>query len=118
MNDGFELAEVEKLLFQGGQFRPDELPLNEVENCYRFLEDFCSDKIIYGINTGFGPMAQWRVADRHLTALQYNIIRSHATGAGEPLPDLYLSIAGYSLSFPSMEVWAQAATLCSWPTSH
>ena len=62
MNDGFELAEVEKLLFQGGQLRPDELPLNEVENCYRFLEDFCSDKIIYGINTGFGPMAQWRVA--------------------------------------------------------
>ena len=60
MNDGFELAEVEKLLFQGGQLRPDELPLNEVENCYRFLEDFCSDKIIYGINTGFGPMAQWR----------------------------------------------------------
>lgn len=93
MNDGFELAEVEKLLFQGGQLRPDELPLNEVENCYRFLEDFCSDKIIYGINTGFGPMAQWRVADRHLTALQYNIIRSHATGAGEPLPDLYVKAA-------------------------
>ena len=29
--------------------------------------------MIYGINTGFGPMAQWRVDDRYLTDLQYNI---------------------------------------------
>lgn len=29
-------------------------------------------------------MAQWRISDRHLSELQYNIIRSHATGAGRP----------------------------------
>ncbi|MBP5319133.1 MAG: aromatic amino acid lyase [Paludibacteraceae bacterium] len=56
-----------------------------VERAYSFLEKFSTDKVIYGINTGFGPMAQYRVTDEHLQALQYNIIRSHSTGAGEPM---------------------------------
>lgn len=59
--------------------------LAEVENCYLFLKEFAKEKVIYGINTGFGPMAQWRVDDRYLSDLQYNIIRSHSTGAGQPL---------------------------------
>lgn len=59
---------------------------NEVRLCFEFLEKFSKDKVIYGINTGFGPMAQWRIDDNHLNELQYNIIRSHSTGAGEPLP--------------------------------
>ena len=59
---------------------------NDVQRCFEFLENFSKDKVIYGINTGFGPMAQWRIDDEHLNELQYNIIRSHSTGAGEPLP--------------------------------
>lgn len=59
---------------------------DEVRLCFEFLEKFSKDKVIYGINTGFGPMAQWRIDDNHLNELQYNIIRSHSTGAGEPLP--------------------------------
>lgn len=53
---------------------------------YEFLKEFSADKIIYGINTGFGPMAQYRVSDQNLLDLQYNIIRSHSTGQGNPLP--------------------------------
>lgn len=64
-----------------------------VEESYAFLKEFATDRVIYGINTGFGPMAQWRVSDAHLKELQYNIIRSHATGAGEPLEDLYVRAA-------------------------
>lgn len=67
--------------------------MTEVEKCYVFLREFVTDKVIYGINTGFGPMAQWRVDDYHLKELQYNIIRSHATGAGEPLSDLQVKSA-------------------------
>lgn len=58
-----------------------------LQDSYEFLKEFARDKVIYGINTGFGPMAQWRVADDHLKELQYNIIRSHSTGAGQPLGD-------------------------------
>lgn len=80
------LEQVEEVLFGGGRVAPQQQMLLEVEECYRFLEEFASDKVIYGINTGFGPMAQYRIDDGDLRALQYNIIRSHAAGAGEPLP--------------------------------
>ena len=64
-----------------------EEEMARVRKSYDFLKGFSSNKVIYGINTGFGPMAQWRVDDKYLKDLQYNIIRSHATGAGEPLDD-------------------------------
>ena len=56
--------------------------LESVEKCYRFLDSFQDGKIIYGINTGFGPMAQYKISDENLNKLQYNIIRSHSCGAG------------------------------------
>ena len=34
------------------------------------------------MNTGFGPMAQYRIEDKDQLALQYNIIRSHSSGMG------------------------------------
>lgn len=86
-NDVFSLAEVEKIVFDGKKLKLKESLQHEISECYEFLKEFSSDKIIYGINTGFGPMAQWRIHDDDLKALQYNIIRSHSTGAGEPLPD-------------------------------
>lgn len=52
-----------------------------VEASHRFLAGFSVDKVIYGINTGFGPMAQWRVAADDLRQLQYNIVRSHCCGS-------------------------------------
>ncbi|MDL2231397.1 aromatic amino acid ammonia-lyase [Porphyromonadaceae bacterium OttesenSCG-928-L07] len=87
------LEMVEKLLFQDEKLNTADLPTDEVVRCYEFLKSFSSKKIIYGINTGFGPMAQWRVDDQYLTDLQYNIIRSHSTGAGEALPDRYVKAA-------------------------
>jgi histidine ammonia-lyase len=84
---------VEDLLFSNKHLSLNDLPMEKIDRCYNFLKEFSSDKVIYGINTGFGPMAQWRVDDKFLKDLQYNIIRSHATGAGEPLPDLYVKAA-------------------------
>lgn len=87
------LDEVGRILFGEEQVVPQERMLREVEECHRFLAEFASDKVIYGINTGFGPMAQYRIDDENLRALQYNIIRSHATGAGEPLPEVCVRAA-------------------------
>lgn len=70
---------------------PDER--ERMIRCCDFLKEFAREKVIYGINTGFGPMAQWRIADDDLQALQYNIIRSHSTGAGEALPAEFVKAA-------------------------
>lgn len=59
-----------------------------VERSFRFLADFSVGKIIYGINTGFGPMAQYRISDADQVQLQYNLIRSHSSGMGNALNDL------------------------------
>ncbi|HEX6644647.1 MAG TPA: histidine ammonia-lyase [Gemmatimonadales bacterium] len=44
-----------------------------------------SGQTIYGINTGFGKLANVRVAPDQLEQLQVNLIRSHAAGVGAPL---------------------------------
>jgi histidine ammonia-lyase len=41
----------------------------------------------YGINTGFGLLAQTRIPDDQLTLLQRNLLLSHAAGIGPALPD-------------------------------
>ncbi len=41
---------------------------------------------MYGINTGFGKLANVRIASDQLDQLQVNLIRSHAAGVGDPLP--------------------------------
>ena len=81
---------VRSILYGAGQLEWDSAALRRIAESYDFLERFASNKIIYGINTGFGPMAKWRVSDDHLRDLQYNIIRSHATGMGEPLSDFFV----------------------------
>ncbi|MTC59336.1 histidine ammonia-lyase [Providencia rustigianii] len=45
------------------------------------------DKTAYGINTGFGLLANTRIASQDLQSLQRSIVMSHAAGIGEPLDD-------------------------------
>lgn len=45
------------------------------------------DKTAYGINTGFGLLANTRIATKDLQSLQRSIVMSHAAGVGEPLDD-------------------------------
>jgi len=44
------------------------------------------DEPVYGINTGFGSLADVKIAPHALGALQVNLLRSHAAGVGAPLP--------------------------------
>ncbi len=45
------------------------------------------DEAIYGVNTGFGSLARTRIAPADVQDVQTNIVRSHAAGVGEPLPE-------------------------------
>lgn len=46
-----------------------------------------SGQAVYGVNTGFGNLANVRIADADLETLQERLVLSHAAGVGEPLPD-------------------------------
>jgi histidine ammonia-lyase len=79
------LQDFREIVYDGQKISIDERVLNKVAKNHEFLRGFAANKIIYGINTGFGPMAQYRVSEENLIALQYNLIRSHSSGSGKPI---------------------------------
>ncbi|MDR1672980.1 MAG: aromatic amino acid ammonia-lyase [Bacteroidales bacterium] len=81
---------MEAILFNRELIELDAKVLDNVKAGFDFLRRFSEEKLIYGINTGFGPMAQYRVSDRFREQLQYNLIRSHSTGTGALLPEMYV----------------------------
>ncbi len=62
----------------------------QIQNQRDVLENAISDnKIIYGVNTGFGFLSQISIPKEQIINLQSNLIRSHACGVGERLsPEL------------------------------
>lgn len=55
------------------------------ERSRAFLDERIDKQVIYGVNTGFGPMATRVIGKDQRVELQYNLIRSHAMGMGEPV---------------------------------
>ncbi|PYJ44886.1 MAG: histidine ammonia-lyase, partial [Verrucomicrobia bacterium] len=45
------------------------------------------DAVVYGVNTGFGKLAEVRIGRHELRQLQLNLVRSHACGIGNPLSE-------------------------------
>jgi histidine ammonia-lyase len=74
-----------QILFNNEKICISDQAKKKVINSFNFLESFHQNKIIYGINTGLGPMAQYRIEDNDRINLQYNAIRSHASGCGQPV---------------------------------
>jgi len=92
-NSKFTLEDFYEILFLGKKLKISEKVITKVDDNYKFLKHYAKDKIIYGVNTGFGPMAQYRVEEESIAQLQYNLIRSHATGCGPNLTNIYTKAA-------------------------
>lgn len=82
MIGGFKLKEFQELVLNGQRVDISDEVKNGVNKANEFLREFSKDKIIYGINTGFGPMAQYKIDEADQVQLQYNLVRSHAQGMG------------------------------------
>ncbi len=87
------LEEFYSILYKGEKVAISPESLKRVDDSFNFLMGFSSAKIIYGINTGFGPMAQYAIREDDQLQLQYNLINSHASGAGNPIPTVYIKAA-------------------------
>ena len=84
--DQLSIEDFSAVLFEKKEIGFTDEALKTVDENFKFLKSFSANKLIYGINTGFGPMAQYKVSDENLLALQYNLIRSHSSGDGDILP--------------------------------
>ena len=74
--------DFERLIYGGGYIALDDDALSRIDSNFQFLQGYASNKIIYGINTGLGPMAQYKISDEDQRQLKYNLIRSHSSGTG------------------------------------
>jgi histidine ammonia-lyase len=61
---------------------------NKIQQSKNVVDKICSepDKIVYGINTGFGKLHDKHISSENLQQLQKNLIISHATGVDDKLP--------------------------------
>src|SRR6185503_15438404 len=77
------------------KLKPAGNSLKKVKIAQNFLARAISEnnKIIYGINTGFGPMANYILAPEQLLELQNNLIISHAVGVGDKIRDDFVLAA-------------------------
>lgn len=85
INEYLSLEEFEAIIFGKNKVVISDVVLNRVNESFNFLKEFSGNKVIYGVNTGFGPMAQYRIKESDQIQLQYNLIRSHSSGTGKPL---------------------------------
>lgn len=59
---------------------------DEIKKSARIVENIAlSNKIVYGINTGFGPLCTTMISKDETLRLQENILKSHSVGTGDPV---------------------------------
>jgi len=92
-NGKLGIEDFYKIIIKNNSILVDDSVLETVKKSFDFLKEFSENKIIYGVNTGFGPMAQYKIKDSERIQLQYNLIRSHASGTGNPIPPMYVKAA-------------------------
>ena len=74
-------------LWAGAEARLDDLSMQRLAESAASVERIvASGETVYGVNTGFGLLANTRIPDDRLAELQTNLILSHSAGLGDPLP--------------------------------
>jgi len=74
-------------LWSGAETSLDDASMHRVANAAASVDRIvASGETVYGVNTGFGLLANTRIPDDRLAELQTNLILSHSAGLGDPLP--------------------------------
>ncbi len=82
------LQDVEAVARQGGVVEIADEAIQRVNQARDMIDRLVKDEEpIYGLNTGFGSLARENISRDQLREVQRNLIRSHASGVGEPLPE-------------------------------
>ncbi len=85
--DTLELGQLEQIARRDARVELAPSSLEKLRQARALVDRIAAgDKAAYGINTGFGTLAEVRIAKGDLKQLQRNLILSHAAGVGEPLP--------------------------------
>lgn len=103
-NEWVSLEKLDEILTSNIPLALSEEAKAAILKCRAYLDEKVakSDRLIYGINTGFGSLCDTAISSEDLEQLQRNLVLSHACGMGERVPEeivrrlLILKIMGLS----------------------
>src|SRR5271157_3206792 len=82
------LAEIEAVSLSGCAVAIAPAALARVAASRELIEEILAEgQTVYGVNTGFGKLADARIPSGSLAQLQTNLVRSHSAGVGQPLSE-------------------------------
>ena len=80
------------------------------------------DQVVYGINSGFGPLCTTKISAEKTSQLQSNILKSHSVGVGEPIPQeiakLMLILKVQALAQGYSGIWVSTIERLVWHIDH
>ncbi len=104
-SDVISIEEINQIVYEGKEIALSEEAKLNIEKCRAYLDAkmLTNEKPIYGINTGFGSLYNVTISNENLTKLQENLVKSHACGTGDEVPQeivkLMLLLKIQSLSY-------------------
>ena len=99
------ISDIVSIVSEKNKLKLSEDAKKRVVKCRTYLDQKVnqSDDPIYGINTGFGSLYNQNIPKEELSTLQYNLVKSHACGTGNEVPQeivqLMLLLKIQSLSY-------------------
>ncbi len=106
------LADMERIVHGDVSLELSEEARRNIVRCREYLDEKIKNaqKPIYGVNTGFGSLYNRNISSDQLEKLQENLVKSHACGAGPPIPDaivklmLFLKIQSLSYGYSGAQL--------------
>lgn len=93
--DGKSLTidKIEHFVFNNDKVALSKDAKGNVQRARKLIDEWVKkDEVIYGVTTGFGEFSNVKISHENLEKLQENLIVSHSTGVGEPLPPFIVKI--------------------------
>ncbi len=111
-NKWISLSKIDTILAENHQIELAPETRAVIQKCRTYLDEKVarSERLIYGVNTGFGSLCNTAISTEDLEQLQTNLVLSHACGTGEEAPSelvkrmILLKILGLSHGHSGVQV--------------
>lgn len=111
-NEWISLTEIDAILKENQSLELADSARSVIQKCRTYLDEKVarSERLIYGVNTGFGSLCNTAISTEDLEQLQTNLVLSHACGTGEEVPSdivkrmILLKVLGLSHGHSGVQV--------------
>lgn len=93
-SDVLSLETINQILLENKSLALSEEAKVNIQKCRNYLDKKMQSQTdpIYGINTGFGSLCNVKISNENLSQLQENLVKSHACGTGEEVPNAIVKL--------------------------